>query len=104
MLSASSSFISTNWPELTLSTSFLGKGSAAGDRMSAVVSAGCCGAPAGLVTAGGIAVTCMDTVVGTARCCGSSAVAGVVLWPLVASGTEVSSCGGGRVPRTAKVD
>ena len=32
MLSASSSLISTNWPDFTLSTSLRGKGSAAGER------------------------------------------------------------------------
>ena len=41
ILSASSSLISTNWPDFTLSTSLWGKGSAAGERMKPALGIAC---------------------------------------------------------------
>ena len=43
----------------------------------------------------GVAVT------GAVTWCWTGAVADAAIWPLVDSDTEVSNCGGGRVPRAA---
>ena len=95
MLSASSSLISTNCPDLTLSTSFRGKGSAAGDSTRLDVGGSMCGALAG----DGLVVV-FDTA--TADCWLANVVVGAASWPSVVRGTEVRRCGGGRVPRAAK--
>ena len=96
MLSASNSFISTNWPEVTFSTNFRGKGSAVSERVRPPLVGGCSlwvgsgigSAGVTLVTAGGGSGGDVTPTVG-----------GV---PPV-SGTEPSRCGGGSAPSDAKV-
>ena len=60
------------------------------------------GSGAGWVGRG--AVTGAATAVGANSCCRACAAAGVVGGPMVERGTEASKCGGGRVPRAARVD
>ena len=119
MLSANNSLISTNWPDLILSTIFCGKGSAASDSTSPVgapgprvgvadqvtevggpIPRGCC-------VVGGNPVdgsTGRDTVMagrapgdGWLGYVGSCAV---ILLLLVRRCTEVMATGGGSAPRT----
>jgi len=99
MLSASSSHISTNWPEVTFSTNFGGNGSPVSESVSPL--------PGGW----------MDDEVSVDPDAGSSGVALVtagggggvqVVRPDVGgvtpvSGTEPNRCGGGRVPSNAKI-
>ena len=49
-------------------------------------------------------VTGAAMVVGANSCCRANAAAGLVGRPVVERGTEASKCGGGRVPRAARVD
>lgn len=87
MLSARSSLISTNWPDLTLSTSFCGNGSDAGERIRPELCGGC--EPLASCVAG----------VGGNRALGAEERGGA--WVPARSATEVSRLGGGRAPSCA---
>ena len=95
MLSASSSLISMNCPDLALSTSLRGKGSAAGDSMSPAVGVG--GRSTVFARCGWVGVVAVVLV--DWSCAG--VVVGVAAWPPAESDTEVRRCGGGREPRAA---
>jgi hypothetical protein len=98
MLSAKSSLISMNWPELTLSISLWGNGSAAGDSTRSAVAAGwgSCGRRE-LAEEGCVEVLAPDAV----DCCREEVLIGAPAWAAAVSDTEVRRCGGGRVPRGA---
>lgn len=86
MLSARSSLISMNWPELTLSTSLRGNGWAADDRVRPAVAAGW----GSRVLAGKVLVRVL-----VPDCCWE-VVIGAPVWVAAVSDTEVRRCGGGR--------
>ena len=93
ILSVSSSRISTNCPDLILSTSFLGKGSDAGDRLN----------PARDVLG---SRTCEVVVAATAGVVNGEAIDQVSDAPpwaaLGISATEATAAAGGRLPRPMK--
>ena len=95
MLSAKSSLISTNWPDLTLSTSLRGNGSAAGDSTRPELRAGCDSCD----NVGGGSIEVLFPTI--PDWCWASVVKGVVAWLPVARDTDVRRCGGGRVPKGA---
>lgn len=82
ILLASSSRISTNWHDLTLSTSLLANGSVAGNSTSAVD-----------VAVGAVALPVCDPV-------GKGGVSAVTV---AARGTEETRFGGGSTPRETRV-
>ena len=96
ILSASSSLNSTNWPVLTLSTTFRGNSSAAGNITRAEVAAGggICGR--GELVVDGFVVPALATT----NWCWLKVVVDAATWALV-SDTEVKRLGGGRVPKGA---
>ena len=118
MLSANNSLISTNWPDLVLSTIFWGKGSAAGDSTSPVgapgprvgvadqitevgrpIPGGCCCVVGGHPVDGSTGTVMGGRAPGDGwlGCGGSCAV---ILLLLVRRGPEVMATGGGSAPRT----
>ena len=93
MLSASSSFISTNCPDRILSTGFLGMTSEAGDNSSPA-----CGTSTGLLTGD---VLMMAAVMSELQPTGVGAGTDNTGWvPTVdVTATDANDTGGGRVPR-----
>jgi len=94
-MSAKSSLILTNWPDLTLSTSLRGNVSAAGDSTRSELRAGCDGCD----NVGGWSVEVLFLTI--PDWCWASAVKGVVAWLPAARDTELRRCGWGRVPKGA---
>ena len=90
-MSAKSSLISMNWPELTLSTSLRGNGWAADDRVRPAVAAGW----GSRVLAGKVLVRVL-----VPDCCWEVVISAPV-WVAAVSDTAVRRCGGGRVPKDA---